>query len=77
MELRDSIMDTVNYVGQKLISEPLTYVNGAAVAVSVSELESNIKLAFYGVSIIASVLVSIKYVMEIRRLKKGGDLDGK
>lgn len=73
MQLKDSIADTVIYVGGKLLNEPLTYVNGATVAVSVSPLQENIKLIFYAFSIIATVLVSVKYIMEIRKLKQEND----
>lgn len=69
MALRDSIADTANYVAQALIKEPVTYVNTAAMAVSMSSLETQIKLVFYCVSIIASLLVSIKYILEIRKLR--------
>ena len=75
MAIKDSIVDTANYVVQALIKEPVTYVNTAAVAVSMSELETKIKLVFYCVSIIASLLVSVKYLLEIRKLRKEAHLE--
>lgn len=66
----DSISDTLNYTIQALAKEPVTYVNTAAIAVSVTDAETTLKLALYGISIVASLLVSIKYILEIKKLKQ-------
>jgi bacteriorhodopsin len=67
--------DSVSHIVDSLVKEPVTYLNGATVAVSMMSFESEIKLAFYTVSILASILVSYKYWLEIKQLKKQ-DKDG-
>ncbi len=51
-----------------LTQEPVTYVNASAVAVSFTNTEIYLKIFLYSVSIIASILVSIKYAKEIRKM---------
>jgi hypothetical protein len=70
MALKDSIIDTTNYVVHALVKEPITYVNSAAVAVSMTTMETQFKLVLYTVSIVASLLVSIKYILEIKKLRQ-------
>jgi hypothetical protein len=67
--------DPVSHIVDSLAKEPITYVNGATVAVSMMSFETEIKLAFYAFSILASILVSYKYWLEIKHLKKQ-DKDG-
>jgi hypothetical protein len=67
--------DSVSHIVDSLAREPITYVNGATVAVSMMSFEIEIKLAFYAFSILASILVSYKYWLEIKQLKKQ-DKDG-
>jgi hypothetical protein len=62
--------DSITYIIDSLAKEPVTYLNGATVAVSMMSFETEIKLAFYAVSILASILVSYKYLLEIKNLKK-------
>lgn len=66
--LKDS--SVTGYVIDSLSKEPVTYLNGVTIAVSMMSLEEKIKIVFYAVSIIASILVSYKYVLEIKNLKK-------
>jgi hypothetical protein len=62
--------DSLTYIIDSLAKEPVTYLNGATIAVSMMHFETEIKLAFYAVSILASILVSYKYWLEIKQLKK-------
>ena len=62
--------DSVAYIIDSLAKEPVTYLNGATAIVSVMSVETDIKIAFYAVSILASILVSYKYWLEIKNLKK-------
>jgi 5-keto 4-deoxyuronate isomerase len=69
--------DTLTGVIDSLIKEPMTYVNVGVGAISFMSIEEKIKIAFYVVSIAASILVSYKYWLEIKNLKKQNELDGK
>jgi hypothetical protein len=68
--LKDQVTDSINYVAYGLANHPLTYLNTAAIAVSMTNIEIGLKVLLYTVSIVASVLVSRKYLLEIRKLKK-------
>ena len=68
--LKDSITDSIQYVAHGLANHPLTYLNSAAIAVSMTNIELGFKVVLYSASIIASVLVSRKYLLEIKKLKK-------
>jgi hypothetical protein len=67
--LKDSITDSIQYVAHGLANHPLTYLNSAAIAVSMTNIELGFKIVLYTVSIVASLLVSRKYLLEIRKLK--------
>ncbi len=62
-------IDTITYVAQGLIKEPVTLLNAGAVMVSMSNIEFAFKILAYTVSIVASILVSRKYLLEIKKLK--------
>ncbi len=62
--------DTIARVVDSLLREPVTYLNVGTAAVSMMPISEYVKIGFYAVSIIASVIVSYKYVLEIKRLKK-------
>jgi hypothetical protein len=68
--LKDSITDSIQYVVHGLVNHPLTYLNSAAIAVSMTNIELGFKIVLYIASITASVLVSRKYLLEIKKLKK-------
>lgn len=68
---------TIGYVMDSLLKEPMTYVNATVGAISFMTIEEKIKIVFYLVSIIGSVLVAYKYWLEIKQLKKQDKLDGK
>lgn len=68
--LKDQIIETFNYVIDALKSNPVTYLNAAAITVSMSNFELGLKILLYLVSISASVLVSFKYLLEIKKLDK-------
>jgi membrane protein implicated in regulation of membrane protease activity len=68
--LRNQIIETFNYITHSLFNHPLTYLNSAAIAVSMTELEATLKIILYSVSIVASVLVIRKYLLEIKKLQK-------
>jgi len=65
--------DTLNYVISGLTKEPVTYLNAGAIAVSMSDVEFYFKVVLYSVSIIASILVSRKYLLEIKKLKENSE----
>jgi hypothetical protein len=62
-------IDTITYVAQGLIKEPVTFLNAGAVMVSMTNIEFAFKIIAYTVSIVASILVSRKYLLEIKKLK--------
>ena len=62
--------ETIAYIADSLVKHPVTYLNATTAILSVSTIETWIKIAFYAVSIFASILVSYKYWLEIKRLKK-------
>lgn len=68
--LKESLQDSINYVVNGMVSHPLTYVNTAAIAVSMSDIESALKIGTYLISIVASLIVVRKHLLEIKRLKK-------
>lgn len=68
--LKDQLNDSITYVVHGLANHPLTYLNTAAIAVSMTNIEIGLKVLLYTVSIVASILVSRKYLLEIRKLKK-------
>jgi bacteriorhodopsin len=69
---------TFGYVVDSLIKEPVTYLNTAVGVASFMSIEEKVKIAFYIISIIATVIVSYKYILEIKRIKKQDkELDGK
>ena len=55
---------------EKLLNEPMTYINGGGIAMSLMDLESAITIVFYAVSIIASLFLIRKYYWETRKLKE-------
>ena len=61
--MRDSL-------SEKLLNEPMTYINGGGIAMSLMDLESAITIVFYAVSIIASLFLIRKYYWETRKLKE-------
>ena len=65
-----NLTDTVVYIADSMAKEPVTYLNATTAAISMTSLETDIKIAFYAVSILASILVSYKYWLEIKKLKK-------
>jgi hypothetical protein len=69
---------TFGYVVDSLIKEPVTYLNTAVGVASFMSIEEKVKIAFYIISIIATIIVSYKYILEIKRIKKQDkELDGK
>ena len=69
---------TLGYVVDSLIKEPVTYLNTAVGVASFMSIEEKVKITFYIISIIATLIVSYKYVLEIKRIKKQDkELDGK
>jgi hypothetical protein len=72
---KDSLIDSINYVANNLAKEPVTYINTAAIAVSMSNVELALKIVLYVVSITASILVSRKYLLEIKKLKENKPTD--
>jgi bacteriorhodopsin len=69
---------TFGYVVDSLVKEPVTYLNTAVGVASFMSIEEKVKIAFYIISIIATVIVSYKYILEIKRIKKQDkELDGK
>jgi|APGre2960657404_1045060.scaffolds.fasta_scaffold546613_1 hypothetical protein len=55
---------------EKLLNEPMTYINGGGIAMSLMDIESAITIVFYAVSIIASLFLIRKYYWETRKLKE-------
>jgi len=74
MTTKDS---TFGYVLDSLIKEPMTFVNATVGAISFMTIEEKIKIVFYLISIVGSILVAYKYWLEIKQLKKQNKLDGK
>lgn len=69
---------TFGYVVDSLAKEPVTYLNTAVGVASFMSIEEKVKIAFYIISIIATIIVSYKYILEIKRIKKQDkELDGK
>ena len=62
--------DTVTRVVDSLLKEPVTYLNVGTAAVSMMPISEIIKITFYAVSIVASLVVTYKYYLEIKKLKK-------
>ena len=62
--------DTVTKIVDSLLKEPVTYLNIGTAAVSMMPVEEMIKIAFYAVSIVASLVVTYKYYLEIKKLKR-------
>lgn len=62
-------IDTLTYVAQGLVKEPVTLLNAGAVMISMTNIEFAFKIVLYTVSIVASILVSRKYLLEIKKLK--------
>ena len=62
--------DTVTKVVDSLLKEPVTWINGGTAAVSMMPISEYVKIGFYIVSIVASVVVTYKYYLEIKKLKK-------
>ena len=54
---------------EKLAKEPLTYINGGGMMISLMDIQSYITIAFYAVSIITSLVLVYKYSLEIKKLK--------
>jgi hypothetical protein len=61
--------DTLNHVISALTKEPVTYINAGAIAISMTDVEFYLKCTLYVVSIVASILVSRKYLLEIKKLR--------
>jgi hypothetical protein len=57
---------------QKAAKEPMTYINGGGMLVSVVEVENFFKIAFYAVSIVTSLFLIFKYYLEIKKLREAG-----
>jgi len=70
MSDKTQITDTINYIVNGVFKEPVTYLNAGTVAISMSDVETAFKITLYIVSIVASILVSRKYLLEIKRLKQ-------
>ena len=70
MSDKTQITDTINYIVNGFFKEPVTYLNAGTVAISMSDVETAFKITLYIVSIVASILVSRKYLLEIKRLKQ-------
>jgi bacteriorhodopsin len=69
---------TFGYVVDSLIKEPVTYLNTAVGVASFMSIEEKVKIVFYIISIIATVIVSYKYILEIKQIKKQDkEIDGK
>ncbi len=69
---------TFGYVVDSLIKEPVTYLNTAVGVASFMSIEEKVKIAFYIISIIATIIVTYKYILEIKRIKKQDkEIDGK
>jgi hypothetical protein len=62
--------DTIARVVDSLLKEPVTYLNIGTAAVSMMPISEYVKIGFYVVSIIASIVVTYKYLLEIKKLKK-------
>jgi hypothetical protein len=69
--------DSVIQVADSMMKDPLTYLNTFTGVISFMQIEEWIKIMFYLVSISATILVSYKYWLEIKKLKKQEKLDGK
>jgi hypothetical protein len=57
------------------LKEPVNVLNATTFGVSLTTLPEDLKIVFYIVSIIASILVSIKYFYEIISLRKNAKKD--
>jgi hypothetical protein len=57
------------------LKEPVNVLNATTLGVSLSTLPEDLKIVFYIVSIIASILVSVKYIYEIISLRKNAKKD--
>ena len=53
---------------EKLAKEPLTYINGGGMMISLMDIQSYITIAFYAVSIITSLVLVYKYFLEIKKM---------
>lgn len=73
--MKTEISDTLSYVANGMIKEPVTYLNVGAMMISVTDVETYLKITLYLVSIVASVLVSRKYLLEIKKLKDSKNED--
>lgn len=62
--------DTIPKIVDSLLKEPITYINGGGIAMSLMATEAWLKIGFYTVSIVASIVVIYKYYLEIQRLKR-------
>lgn len=66
------INSTIGLAVKAIVKEPLTYFNGAIMAAgTLTTLESSTKIGLYCASIVASTLVSVKYLYEIKQIKDG------
>jgi hypothetical protein len=57
------------------LKEPVNILNATTFGVSLTQLPDQLKNVFYIVSIIASILVSVKYIYEIISLRKNAKKD--
>ena len=57
------------------LKETVNVLNATTFGVSLSTLPEDLKIVFYIVSIIASILVSVKYFYEIISLRKNAKKD--
>ena len=57
------------------LKEPVNVLNATTFGVSLTTLPEDLKIVFYIVSIIASILVSVKYFYEIISLRKNAKKD--
>jgi hypothetical protein len=57
------------------LKEPVNVLNATTFGISLTTLPENLKIIFYIVSIVASILVSIKYFYEIISLRKNAKKD--
>jgi hypothetical protein len=62
--------DTIARVVDSLLREPVTYLNVGTAAVSMMPISEYVKIGFYIVSIVASIVVTYKYLLEIKKLKQ-------
>jgi len=57
------------------LKEPVNILNATTFGVSLTSLPEQLKSVFYIISIMASILVSVKYIYEIISLRKNAKKD--